>query len=722
MRLQTVVWGSAALLLSSTGLSTAGTSDCPNGFQVIELQPYEVICDRTTSASTRTRTYTVPFEPLGTNPPDQNGTPGLPNDPGKPQIPGQSGTPANPNPPVQPNPPGQPRVPGQSIVPGHPGSPNEPQSPPGVVTITITGIPPPLKTEGIPPPRAGFRTITKYVFPPPVLGITTSFVIGSTFGTTTVSPVSSCSGFDCIHTIVELLLEPSLSPQLRIARPHVVTTVPTTPPNTAITLTEVCTATTSCEPITITPPVDCVRPCTTTVITYPPRTLSFTTTPPDVITTITGTCTSTGSCEPVITIPPAKNCKHPCTTTVITYPPNTPSLTTTPPDVIITITEPCTSTGTCEPVVTVPPPSDCTRPCTTKVKVRPSTSVSLTTTPPPDVITTITEPCPSTGTCEPVVTVPPPSDCTRPCTTSVFVRRSTSSSEPPSTTIDGSSLTEQPSTTPETSSTQGPTTSEESTTTDETTTPAESTTSAKSTTTTAPTTTDAPTTTEESTTSDAPSTTTSETPPCTPGLEWAFYNFEQAPDGETNPGHIPYHPTEQTTTWSQQTFQIGTSLSGQSPGSRGTATTVGIPSQDQTFTVYGTDTGTNAQYNIVQHIGYFHPNKVGTYTFNLPGDQLDDVVYTWIGDPARSGYNNGNAYYIADYYAPTSRSFTFDVQNAGDYIPFRLSWVNAQQGGGFGFSVEDPDGNVILSDSTPTTDGQFVNGCADSVDAPPFDF
>ncbi|KAJ4185330.1 hypothetical protein NW767_012976 [Fusarium falciforme] len=458
---------------------------------------------------------------------------------------------------------------------------------------------------------------------------------------------------------------------------------------------------------------------------------------------------------------------RPCTTTVITYPPRTPSLTTIPPDVITTITEPCLSTGTCEPVVTVPPPSDCTRPCTTSVFVRPSSSVALTTTPPPDVITTITEPCPSAGTCEPVITVPPPSDCTRPCTTSVFVRRSTSSSEAPSSTTDGSSLTEEPSTTTETSSTQDPTTSEESTTTeetttsttsedsttsqeptttqapttttesttpqesttsDETTTPAESTTSeepttsAESTTTTTPTTTDAPTTTEQSTTSDAPSTTTSETPPCTPGLEWAFYNFEQAPDGETNPGQIPYHPTEQTTTWSQQTFQIGTSFSGQSPGSRGTTTTVGIPSQDQTFAVYGTDTGTNAQYNIVQHIGYFHPSKVGTYTFNLPGDQLDDVVYTWIGDPARSGYNNGNAYYIADYYAPTSRSFTYDVQNAGDYIPFRLSWVNAQQGGGFGFSVEDPDGNVILSDSTPTTDGQFVNGCADSVDAPPFDF
>lgn len=61
MRLQTIVWGSAALLFSSTGLSTAGTSDCPNGFQVIELQPYEVICDGTTSASTRTRQLVLPM-------------------------------------------------------------------------------------------------------------------------------------------------------------------------------------------------------------------------------------------------------------------------------------------------------------------------------------------------------------------------------------------------------------------------------------------------------------------------------------------------------------------------------------------------------------------------------------------------------------------------------------------------------------------------------------
>ncbi|KAL2694950.1 hypothetical protein Neosp_001539 [[Neocosmospora] mangrovei] len=119
MRLQTFVWGSAALLISSTGLSTADTPDCPTGFQVVELQPYEVICDGTTSASTRTRTYTVPFEPLGTNPPDQNGTPGPPNGPEEPQIPGQP------------------------IVPGNPENPQDPGSPPGVFTITITGIPPP---------------------------------------------------------------------------------------------------------------------------------------------------------------------------------------------------------------------------------------------------------------------------------------------------------------------------------------------------------------------------------------------------------------------------------------------------------------------------------------------------------------------------------------------------------------------------------------------------
>ncbi|RSL50756.1 hypothetical protein CEP53_008688 [Fusarium sp. AF-6] len=299
---------------------------------------------------------------------------------------------------------------------------------------------------------------------------------------------------------------------------------------------------------------------------------------------------------------------------------------------------------------------------------------------------------------------------------------SETSSAQESTTSEEPTTTEDPTSSEEPTTTQPATTTTESTTAEESTTSEEPTTSAQPTTSAEPSTTEAPTTTEESTTSDAPSTTTSETPPCTPGLEWAFYNFEQGTDGTTEPGRIPYHPTERTTTWSEQTFQIGTSLSGQSPGLTGTTTTVGIPVQNQDFTVYGTNTGTDSLYNIVQHIGYFHPNKAGTYTFNLPGDELDDVVYTWFGDSARSGYNNGNAYYIADYYAPTARSFTYEVQNAGDYIPFRLAWVNAQGGGGFGFSVTDPDGNVILSDSTPTTDGQFVNGCADSVDAPPFDF
>ncbi|RSL48861.1 hypothetical protein CEP54_012698 [Fusarium duplospermum] len=781
MHLRTFVWGSAALLLSSTGLSVADTPGCLKGVQVIELQPYEVICDGTTSASTRTRTYTVP---LGTDSPDQPGTPGAPDTPDKPQSPGQPGTPGDSSTPGQPGDPGRPQVPGRPIVPGHPESPNQPGSPPDVppvssVTITITGTPPPVKTDVTPPPRGGTRTITVYIFPPPTPRTTTSFVTGGTPGTTTFPPAPGCSGSQCIETVMVTVPGPTPSlttrtstivktgpppldpPNTRVVTTTVpgtipgtitippastcetscvetviITTVPTTPPNTAITLTEVCTATTSCEPTTITPPADCVRPCTTTVITYPPMTFSpTTTTPPDVVTTITESCTATTSCEPTTITPPA-DCIHPCTTTVITYPPTTASLTTAtpPPDVITTITEPCTSTGSCEPIITIPPASDCTHPCTTSVIVRPSSSTSLTTTPPDD-ITTITEPCPSTGTCEPVVTIPPRSDCTRPCTTSVFVRFSTSSSEAPFTTTDVSSSTEESSSTSETSSAQESTTSEEpttttedptsseeptttqpaettaesttaqeSTTSDETTTAAESTTSeepttsAQPTTSTEPSTTEAPTSTEESTTSDTPSTTTSETPPCTPGLQWAFYNFEQGTDGTTEPGRIPYHPTERTTTWSEQTFQIGTSLSGQSPGLTGTTTTVGIPSQNEAFTVYGTDTGTDAMYNIVQHIGYFHPNRAGTYTFNLPDRELDDVVYTWLGDSARSGYNNGNAYYIADYYAPTARSFTYDVQNAGDYIPFRLSWVNAQDGGGFGFSVTDPDGNVILSD------------------------
>ncbi|RSM06193.1 hypothetical protein CEP52_005814 [Fusarium oligoseptatum] len=172
MHLRTFVWGSAALLLSSTGLSVADTPDCPKGFQVVELQPYEVICDGTTSASTRTRTYTVPFKPLGTDTPDQHGTPGSPDTPDKPQSPGQPGTPGDSSTPGEPGDPGRPQVPGQPIVPGQPESPNQPESPPDVppvtvVTITITGTPPPVNTDGIPPPRGGTRTITKYIFPSP---------------------------------------------------------------------------------------------------------------------------------------------------------------------------------------------------------------------------------------------------------------------------------------------------------------------------------------------------------------------------------------------------------------------------------------------------------------------------------------------------------------------------------------------------------------------------
>ncbi|RMJ18440.1 hypothetical protein CDV36_001930 [Fusarium kuroshium] len=547
MHLRTFVWGSAALLLSSTGLSVADTPDCLKGFQVVELQPYEVICDGTTSASTRTRTYIVPFEPLGTGTPDQPGTPGSPDTPDNPQSPGQPGTPGDSSTPGQPGEPGRPQVPGQPIVPGQPESPDQPESPPGippvtVVTLTITGTPPPVKTDATPPPRGGTRTITVYTFPPSIPGTTTSFVTGGTPGTTTFPPADGCSGSQCIETVVYWNL----------------------------------------------------------------RTCGYHTTPQRLHSPISS--------------------EAPSTTT--------------------------------------------------------------------DVPSSTEE---SSSTIE-------------------------TSSAQESTTSEEPTTTEDPTSSEEPTTTEPATTTIESTTAQESTTSEEPTTSAQPTTSTEPTTTEAPTSTEESTTSDAPSTTTSETPPCTPGLEWAFYNFEQGTDGTTEPGRIPYHPTERTTTWSEQTFQIGTSLSGQSPGLTGTTTTVGIPVQNQDFTVYGTNTGTDSMYNIVQHIGYFHPNKAGTYTFNLPGDELDDVVYTWFGDSARSGYNNGNAYYIADYYAPTARSFTYEVQNAGDYIPFRLAWVNAQDGGGFGFSVTDPDGNVILSDSTPTTDGQFVNGCADSVDAPPFDF
>ncbi|KAM3472042.1 hypothetical protein MY8738_009049 [Beauveria namnaoensis] len=128
----------------------------------------------------------------------------------------------------------------------------------------------------------------------------------------------------------------------------VTTTVPGTTPGTS----------------TVTPPADCDRPCTTSIIvTTTPEPSATTTQPPDVTVTTTVPGTTPG-------------------TIIVTTTPEPSATTTQPPDVTVTTTVPGTTPGTS----TVTPPADCDRPCTT--------SIIVTTTPEPSSTTTV----PSTTT------------------------------------------------------------------------------------------------------------------------------------------------------------------------------------------------------------------------------------------------------------------------------------------------------------------------------------
>ena len=132
---------------------------------------------------------------------------------------------------------------------------------------------------------------------------------------------------------------------------------------------------------------------------------------------------------------------------------------------------------------------------------------------------------------------------------------------------------------------------------------------------------------------------------------------------------------------------------------------------------------------IVQHIGYFHPDKSGDYGIVVPKGKgnkngADDAVYVWIGSNAKSGWNNQNPTLLGDYYdqPPAKESFTYSVSKdqVGEYVPIRILWVNAQLCGSFAFKLIDPSGKVVAASDTSATDDVLVTSCGSA--APAFDF
>ncbi|KXH33298.1 hypothetical protein CSIM01_03212 [Colletotrichum simmondsii] len=214
-------------------------------------------------------------------------------------------------------------------------------------------------------------------------------------------------------------------------------------------------------------------------------------------------------------------------------------------------------------------------------------------------------------------------------------------------------------------------------------------------------------------------------PSCTPGLRWAYYGLSQAPTNTASePGKIPFQNSDATSqaNWKTTYFNIQTVLSGQSPNNQGLTTTVGLSQGCGTDTrnVYGT-TEPESNYIIVQHIGYFHPATSGTYTFSFSG--IDDSVYLWLGKSvAKTGYSNSNYDKNVNYYdTNSSGTFTFTA-TAGQYYPIRILFVNAQQCGSFNFSLTNPSGNVVVSNSQSVVGDQLVTSCPNNADAAPFSF
>ncbi|KAH7309042.1 GLEYA domain-containing protein [Stachybotrys elegans] len=209
---------------------------------------------------------------------------------------------------------------------------------------------------------------------------------------------------------------------------------------------------------------------------------------------------------------------------------------------------------------------------------------------------------------------------------------------------------------------------------------------------------------------------------CTPGMQWAFYSMRRSPsDEQTFPGQIPnLEGGEAAENWRRRYFSVQEVLRDQAPGTTGSSRTIGIGTQcSGTRSLYDMEMTGDATYMVLQHIGYFRPALSGTYTFAFSG--VDDAVFLWLGNNAVSGFSNGeagNANLDINFYDPgRSGSFSGDFV-AGTYWPYRILYVNAQGCGAFDFTLTDPEGVVVVSNSVSNQRDELTQGCDAGAPAP----
>ncbi|KAI0840888.1 GLEYA domain-containing protein [Hypoxylon sp. FL0890] len=159
------------------------------------------------------------------------------------------------------------------------------------------------------------------------------------------------------------------------------------------------------------------------------------------------------------------------------------------------------------------------------------------------------------------------------------------------------------------------------------------------------------------------------------GVQWAEYDNDQG--WKNDPTYSTFNPEVYKT---------------ETPGFQSVITSLGgVSNADISF--YGSDLWTNTDFYVIDHRGYLFAPQTGAYTISATG--VDDAVFVWYGETAVSGWSRANDALLVTTDSPNQSGSIPVTLNAGDYLPFRIMYAQAQGGAEFQLSITAPDGTVI---------------------------
>lgn len=187
------------------------------------------------------------------------------------------------------------------------------------------------------------------------------------------------------------------------------------------------------------------------------------------------------------------------------------------------------------------------------------------------------------------------------------------------------------------------------------------------------------------------------------GVEWAYYPspYTDSHVYDADPAHFK---------------AVTPSISGVTED--GVYWTADCEATTDTYNFYGTNEV--CQDFALAYRGYIYANETGLYTVSVPMTS-DDRAWVWMGSTAYSGWDGTNYNAVAVYDGTTSGAATYNVTQAGTYVPFRV--LLAQAGGPWYLSITitAPDGTVLMSpDATAPISKNLVKYSCDGSIAAPF--